>query len=101
MRLVIANRPLSVETSFVRPYVPEPLRLYFTAHELELPDYLGWAKGKNSAWLTTGEQAGFVVLLSGDQTIRRGQNMVGRKIALVCISDDHWPIVKTCVKAII
>jgi hypothetical protein len=34
------------------------------------------------------------VLLSGDQTIKYEQSMAGRKIAVVSMSDNYWPIVK-------
>ena len=47
------------------------------------------------------EAAGFDVLLSGDKTIRHEQNMAGRQIALVYMSDNHWPIVKDYVAAIV
>ena len=74
--------------------VPGPLESYFGAHEVRLADALGWAELKNGAPLTEGEQTGFDVLLSGEQTIRHEQNMTGRRIALVYMSDNHWPIVK-------
>ena len=74
--------------------VPSPLERYFRAHEVGLADALGWAKLKNGELLTAAEQAGFDVLLSGDQTIRHEQNMANRRIALVYMSDNHWPIVK-------
>jgi hypothetical protein len=45
--------------------------------------------------------AGFDVLLSGDKTIQHEQNMAGRKIALVYMSDNHWPVVKDHVAAIV
>lgn len=81
--------------------VPGPLEHYFGAHEVKLADALGWAKLKNGELLTTAEQAGFDVLLSGDQTIRHEQNMDSRKIALVYMSDNHWPIVKAYTLAIV
>jgi hypothetical protein len=80
--------------------VPRPLARYLVAHEVKRAAELGWAELKNGALLTAAETAGFDVLLSGDKTIRHEQNMARRKIALVCMSDNHWSIVKEYVKAI-
>lgn len=58
-----------------------------------MADAMGWARLKNGELLEAAEAAGFDVLLSSDKTIRHEQNMVGRKIAMVCMSDNHWPSV--------
>jgi len=55
---------------------------------------LGWPELKNGLLLTAAENAGFDVLLAGDKTIRHQQNRTARRIALVVMSDNHWPIVK-------
>lgn len=61
---------------------------------------MGWARLADGELLDAAEKAGFDVLLTGDKTIRREQNMKGRKIALLYMSDNHWPIVKDHVPAI-
>ena len=61
---------------------------------------MGWSRTKNGLLLDAAEQAGFEVLLSGDQTIRYEQNMSDRKIGIVSMSDNHWPIVKDYLLAI-
>jgi hypothetical protein len=63
-------------------------------------DQLGWSELKNGELLEVAEDAGFEVLLSGDKKLRFEQNMAGRRIAVVCMSDNHWPIVKDHVTAI-
>ncbi len=70
--------------------VPEPLARRIQSHHVKLADEMGWAHLKNGDLLTAAEQAGFDVLLSGDKTIRHEQNMKGRRIALVYMSDNHW-----------
>lgn len=50
--------------------------------------------------LGAAEQAGFEVLLSGDQTIKYEQNMSNRRIGMVSMSDNHWPIVRDYVSAL-
>ena len=62
---------------------------------------MGWARLKNGELLEVAEQAGFDVLRSGDKTIRHEQNMEGRKIAMVYMSGNHWPIVEPFAPAIV
>jgi hypothetical protein len=81
--------------------VPRPLAKLLVGHEVKRAAELGWAELKNGMLLTAGESAGFDVLLSGDKTIPHEQNMVARKIALAHMSDNHWPIVKDYVPAIL
>jgi hypothetical protein len=82
--------------------VPRPLVPFLGVHQVTRASELGWSELKNGALLTAAERAGFDVLLSGDKTIQHDeQNMAGRKIALVYMSDNHWPLVKDHVAAIV
>ena len=47
----------------------------------------------NGKLLAVAEEAGFEVLLSGDKTIKDELLIGGRKIGMVCMSDNHWPAV--------
>ena len=80
--------------------VPGPLERFLRTYDLKLADQLGWAKLKNGTLLSEAEKAGFDVLFSGDQTIEYEQNMAGRRIGVIVMSDNHWPIVKHYVSAI-
>jgi len=81
--------------------VPRPLVRFLAPHSVKRAAELGWDELKNGLLLTAAEDAGFDVLLSGDKTIRHEQNMDGRRISLVYMSDNHWPIVKDHVAAIL
>jgi predicted nuclease of predicted toxin-antitoxin system len=81
--------------------VPRPLARFLKAHDVAFARDLGLVEVKNGKLLSAAEAASFDVLLSGDKTMRHKQNMIGRKIALVYMSDNHWPIVKDHVPAII
>jgi hypothetical protein len=81
--------------------VPRPLVRFLVAHDVKRATELGWDELKNGALLAAAESAGFDVLLSGDKTIRHEQNMAARKIGSVYMSDNHWPIVKDYVDAIV
>ncbi len=80
--------------------VPRPLRRFLKACDVKVADEMGWSRTKNGLLLDAAEQAGFEVLLSGDQTLKYEQNMSGRKIGIVSMSDNHWPIVKGYAPAI-
>lgn len=54
----------------------------------------GWATLKNGELLTAAEGAGFDVLLTADKNIRYQQNLVGRKIAIIVLSQLRWTLVR-------
>jgi hypothetical protein len=81
--------------------VPRPLARLLTECEVKRAAELGWSRLTNGLLLNSAEAAGYDVLLSGDKTIRHEQNMAGRKIAVVCMSDNHWPIVRDHIPAIL
>jgi len=61
---------------------------------------MGWSELQNGELLRVAEEAGFELLLSGDKKLVSEQNMAGHRIAVVCMSDNHWPIVRNHVAAI-
>ena len=50
---------------------------------------------ENGELLNTAELAGFDVLLTSDQNIKHQQNLAGRKLALVVLGSNIWPIVRS------
>lgn len=49
---------------------------------------------ENGELLKTGEDAGFDVMVTSDQNIRYQQNLKGRKLALLVLGSNIWPIVR-------
>ncbi len=49
---------------------------------------------ENSELLTAAEAAGFDVLVTSDQNIRFQENLTGRKLAVVVLGSNIWPIVR-------
>ena len=49
---------------------------------------------KNGQLLERAETAGFDVAITADQNIRHQQNLTGRKLALVVLGSNIWPIVQ-------
>lgn len=56
--------------------------------------YMGWTGLQNGALLRVAEDNGIDVLLTVDQTLRREQNMSGRRLAVVAVSAIQLPILK-------
>ena len=48
----------------------------------------------NGELIQQAEEAGYDVLLSTDKNIRYQHNLTGRKIALVVLGNQQWPLVK-------
>jgi predicted nuclease of predicted toxin-antitoxin system len=75
--------------------VPVGVRRFLPNHEVHTvvemrwPDQLG-----NGELLMMAEQAGFDVLVTSDQNIRYQQDLTGRKLALVVLGSNIWPVVR-------
>jgi alkanesulfonate monooxygenase SsuD/methylene tetrahydromethanopterin reductase-like flavin-dependent oxidoreductase (luciferase family) len=74
--------------------LPHKLRMHVPGHEAATVDYMGWGGLKNGELLKTAEDAGFDVLLTGDQSMPYEQNLSGRKLAIVTLSAIEWPIIR-------
>jgi hypothetical protein len=49
---------------------------------------------ENGELLRASEAAGFDVMVTCDQNIRYQQNLTGRKLALVVLGSNIWPVVR-------
>jgi len=74
--------------------VPAPLRKYLSKHSVRTAAQEGWDTLTNGELLAAAA-AHFDVLVTCDQNIVRQQNLIGRKIAIVAINTNIWPIIKT------
>ena len=80
---------------------PRPLRRYLTKHMVQTAAELGWERLNNGALLSAAEQAGFDVFLTGDRNIPSQQTMKGRKLAVLCMTANNWPIVQPHVQNVV
>jgi len=56
---------------------------------------MGWPdQVENSELLKVAEESGFDVMVTSDQNIRYQQNPAGRKLALVVLGSNIWPVVQ-------
>lgn len=63
-------------------------------HEFVTAPYKGWGDLKNGELLRIAEESGIEVLVTGDQSLLNEQNLTGRRLAIVALSANNWPIVK-------
>ena len=74
--------------------VPRGLARALAGHVVTEARERGWAALKNGVLLTVAEEAGFDVLVTADKNIRYQQNLEGRKIAIVVLTQLRWRLVR-------
>lgn len=75
--------------------VPVGARSFLLAHEVHTVVEMGWPDQlENGRLLEVAEQSGFDVMVTSDQNIRYQQNLAGRKLALVVLGSNIWPVVQ-------
>lgn len=62
---------------------------------------MGWSEQlKNGELLRIAEESVFDVMVTSDQNIRYQQNLTGRRLALVVLGSNIWPIAQKYASAI-
>lgn len=74
--------------------VPRPAARFLTRHAVEFADQRGWRELTNGDLLSAAETDGFDVLLTADTNLRYQQNLTTRRIALVVLSTNAWPVIR-------
>ena len=70
-------------------------------HMVRTAAELGWDRLSNGALLSAAEEAGFHVFLSGDRNLPSQQTMKGRRLAVLCMTANNWPIVQPHIQNIV
>ncbi|MGD0498836.1 MAG: hypothetical protein ABSC23_10425 [Bryobacteraceae bacterium] len=73
---------------------PKPIAGWLTGHEVTYARRIGWHELENGELIQRAEDAGYDVLLSTDKNIQYQQNLTGRRIALVVLGNQQWPLVR-------
>lgn len=60
----------------------------------------GWDTLTNGELLKVAEEAGFEVLLTTDKNLRFQQNLQGRTLAIVVLSNSRWRLVRSALEPI-
>jgi predicted nuclease of predicted toxin-antitoxin system len=75
--------------------VPVGVRRFLPKHEVRTVVEMQWhPQLENGELLNAAEAAGFDVLVTSDQNIKYQQNLAGRRLALVVLGSNIWPVVR-------
>ena len=74
--------------------VPRPLRKFLPDHTVRTAQEKGWGQLKNGALLQAFEPQ-FDAFLPSDQNLKYQQNIAGRKLAILVLSTNDWPTIRT------
>jgi hypothetical protein len=73
---------------------PAPLARSLRGHEVVFAAERKWHTLRNGALLDAAEKAEFEVLVTCDQNYPYQQNLQGRKIAILILSSNRWPLIR-------
>ena len=74
--------------------VPRPVSRLLIGHAVEFADQRGWRELTNGDLLAAAERDGFDVMLTADTNLRYRQNLATRRIAIVALSTNAWPVIR-------
>ncbi len=86
---------------FLDNSVPAGLRLYLRHHQVLTAPNQRWERLENGELLKAVEDAGFEVMITSDQNLQYQQNLKNRKIALVVLGSNRWPMLQTLLPEIV
>jgi predicted nuclease of predicted toxin-antitoxin system len=76
-------------------YVPVGVRRFLVRHEVSTVVEMNWPPQlENGELLKAAEAGDFDVMVTSDQNILYQQNLAGRKLSLVVLGSNIWPIVR-------
>jgi hypothetical protein len=75
--------------------VPVGVRQFLSDHDVTTFEQTRWhPQLENGALLSAAEAAGFDLMITADQNIAYQQNLTNRKLALIVLGSNIWPIVR-------
>jgi predicted nuclease of predicted toxin-antitoxin system len=73
---------------------PINLRRHLPGHDVTTARQAGWGEVENGELLTLAESAGFNIFITCDQSLSYQQNLAGRKIAIIELTRNNWPLIQ-------
>jgi hypothetical protein len=73
---------------------PVPLRQSLSGHAVRTAAQEMWDTMRNGDLLEAAEAAGFDLLITTDKNLRFQQNLTGRRIAILVLGKQQWPILR-------
>jgi hypothetical protein len=77
--------------------VPRGVAAGLLEHDVAEARSLGWDTLRNGELLQAAEDASFDVFLTSDRNLRFQQNMSGRRLAIVVLSNSRWRLVRRAI----
>ena len=74
--------------------VPAALRHRIVGHDVSPAYEMGWSGLRNGDLIAAAEAAGFAILITADRNIRHQQNLTNRRIALLVLTTNIWPVIR-------
>jgi hypothetical protein len=74
--------------------LPHKLRQALRERDVVTVDFMGWNGLKNGQLLRQAEESGINVLVTGDRTLQYEQSLTGRRIGVVVLPAQKWPIIR-------
>ncbi len=62
---------------------------------------MGWDKLQNGDLLNAAEAQGFDILVTGDRNLEYQQNLAARRISIVLLTRNNWPLVSRHIEEIV
>src|SRR6478735_2288486 len=69
--------------------IPRSLRQFLPGHDIHTAAEMGWSALSNGLILDAAEAAGFHVMITADRNMQHQQNMTGRRIAVLIVSNNQ------------
>jgi predicted nuclease of predicted toxin-antitoxin system len=73
--------------------VPRPLRKFLPDHSAQTAQEMGWGQLKNGALIKEAESQ-FDAFVTSDQNLKYQQNITGRKLAILVLPTNDWPMIR-------
>jgi predicted nuclease of predicted toxin-antitoxin system len=73
--------------------VPRPLRKFLPDHTVQTAQEMGWGQLKNGALIKEAESQ-FDAFVTSDQNLKYQQNITGRKLAILVLPTNDWPMIR-------
>lgn len=80
---------------------PAPLIPFLEGHTVTRAKDAGWDRVSNGMLLSAAEENGFEILVTTDKQFRYQQNLAGRQIAIVVLSNSNWPVMRRYVDRVV
>ncbi len=81
--------------------IPFPLTRHLPGHHVVHASQVGWEAISNGLLIAAAENGGFEVLITADQNLEYQQNLTDRRLALIVLSTNTWPVLRGDLSSII